>query len=521
MLTQSELNNVIASCDSAKIAWNSEYFEAFAYTQPERNYIFRAKGGMPGNNKQVKLFTQAGKVGTDIFVARVQNKLSPIGKPYYNFSPKHSLESDYIEQLRDFAESMSEKVNERKNELRIDNELHDAYYDLAAGTAMIMREDSLFGMRFRKIPFTDYKLGTERVQTVARDFELPAYQIPITFPELQGRTEIGGITLNGANQYQSIKLNDCLYFNESTQTYEYYLRYGSEILMTRKYKRSPYYIFHWSRACDMPYGTGVALKAKPALKRLNKYVKAKLELLPFNFPMFITQEGNIFDKNIQYKPGGFLRVKNIANTQPISMAGIPQQFMLEIQNEEIEIKETFLSTTLPTMPTDMTAAEINARTLPYDEAVHVNISLLTDTIKDIGWALFDEVFNRELAGTVNFTLEDMHELLECNVNNDASIDNNLIQKISGYINNIMIDPSAVWQTLNRSKTLERLGRAWNVPMDITRTAEEIDEAQEAAANAQAAAMQQQVSAQMAVDTNKADANAAAKAMAEKAKEVSL
>lgn len=512
MLSSTELNKLVATCDSNKTSWDSEYYMANAYTQPERNIIYRPKGGNPGNLKQVKLFTQAGKTGTDIFVARIQNKLAPIGQTYFNFEPKKSLSADYIQQLRDFAAGMAKKVNERKEEMRLDAEIHDTLYDLAVGTGVLMREDSLYGIKFRKLPFTQYKLGTERNQTICRDFQLPAYQIGIVYPELANKTEIGGIVITGQNKYQEIKLNDVLYYNESNQEWEYYLRYASETLLMRKYKRSPYHIFHWGRIADMPYSVGVALKALPALKRLNSFIKANLELIPFQFPMFLTTAGNVLSKNLTFKPGGFLTIRDMQGFQPLTLGSNRSDFKLELQTEEIAIKETFLDSTLPSVPRDMTAAEVNARITPYGETANVNISLLTDVMKNIGWDIFDEVFNREIAGTVNFTLEDMHELLDCTINNDATMDNNLIQKITGYIQNISFDPQAIWQALDRNKTLEKLGRAWNVPLEITRTSDEIAKVQQQEAQAQAMAIQQAQDAQMQIDTNKEQSKAMAKAI---------
>lgn len=477
-----------------------------SYTQPERNYIWRVKGGWPGNIKQIPLFTQAGKNGTNIFVARVQNKLSPYEKPYFNFTPKKSLESDFMEELREFCNVMSDKVNEHKNELKLDDELNDSYYDLACGSAMIMREDSIYGRRYRKIPFTDYKLGMETHQTVCRDFKLPAYQIPIMFPELMGLEQIAGVNVKGPDRQDEVALTDILYYDEKTRIWEYYLRWANTVLLRRKYLKSPYFIFHWTRAADMPYGAGVALQALPAMKRLNSYIKVKLELIPFGFPMFLTQSGNFMDRNVQFKPGGIINVRDINAMKPVELSTEKQTFMLEIQTEELEIKRTFLDHILPTVPTQMTATEVAARTNPMDEMVMMSIGKLTGVLKEIGWDLFEDIFNRELAGTVSFTYEQVRFMLDCNVNNDAVVDNIEIDKINGYIQSVaVVDPSAVWQSLNRSVTLERLGEAWNLPSDIRRTAEEIDQMAEEAANAQAEMLNAQVQAQQAIDQNREQA----------------
>ena len=99
MLNQTQLSRIRGKASTAKQAWNSEYFEAMAYTQPERNEIWRVKGGFPGNLKQIPLFTTAGKVGVDVFVARIQNKLTPYEKPYFSFKPKASFVLTNIKEI--------------------------------------------------------------------------------------------------------------------------------------------------------------------------------------------------------------------------------------------------------------------------------------------------------------------------------------------------------------------------------------------------------------------------------------
>lgn len=503
MLAAQEISKLIASCNTSKDSWNSYYFEAMSYTQPERNYIWRVKGGFPGNTKQVPLFTQAGKVGTNIFTARIQNKLSPYEKPYLNWQPKKSLDAEYVKELRDFCAVMSDKCNERKNELKLDDQLNDSYYDLACGTAMIAREDTLSGIDFKKIPITDYKLGSEKNQTVVRDYKMNGYQIGITFPELANLKYIGGMDVKGSNKYEEIQLTDILYLNEKTKKWEYYVQYGSETLLTRTYKQSPFHIFHWTRAADMPFGSGVALQALPAIKRLNSFIKVNLELIPYAFPMFLTTSGNFMDRNVNFKPGGIINVRDINAMQPIQLSQAKNDFEFEIQREELEIKQTFLDYTLPTSPRQMTAAEVYARSNPQDEMVAMNVSKLTSVLKEIAWDIFDDVFDREIGNTVSFTKEQVKELLDCNINNEANLDTATIEKMNSYIQSLLaFDPQALWQTIDRGKALEIYGDAYNLPIDMRKTADEIDELYQQASESQAAELQSQINAQMAIDTNK-------------------
>ena len=142
--------------------------------------------------------------------------------------------------------------------------------------------------------------------------------------------------------------------------------------------------------------------------------------------------------------------------------------------------------------------------------VSIAVSKMTATIKEIGWDLFDDVYSRELAGITNITLDQLHEILECEVNNDAQMDTQAINKILQYIQTVgLFDPQAIYQSLDRGKTLEKLEKAYNLPIEITHTAEEIDEAADAAAQATAQAETAGVQAQMLMDQNKEQAKAAA------------
>ena len=116
MMTKEELQTLKQSVMQSKQSWNSVFYDTFAYTQPERNYVWRAKGGNPGNLKQVELFTTAGKIGTAVFVSRIQNKLSPYEKPYFSLKCKESVEDDVESEI-----SLSSKPEDTLFSLSDDN----------------------------------------------------------------------------------------------------------------------------------------------------------------------------------------------------------------------------------------------------------------------------------------------------------------------------------------------------------------------------------------------------------------
>ena len=99
MLTKIQLDKIINSANTFKSSWNSEFWTVGAYTIPSRNYIWRQKG-LPEELKQIPLYTTAGRQGSQIFIARIQNRLTPFGKPWVNLMPKDSVNDAYKQELR-------------------------------------------------------------------------------------------------------------------------------------------------------------------------------------------------------------------------------------------------------------------------------------------------------------------------------------------------------------------------------------------------------------------------------------
>lgn len=505
MMHNKELERIIKSVEANSTAWVPQFYETFAYTQPERNYIYRNGGGATGQ-KQIQLFTNSGKIGADIFVNRLQNALCPIGKDFVVFSAKKSVSTEIKNSIDAVATGLSEEVNQAKTDKQLDFIIHDALYDLIAGTAIIQSHNTRNGLRYEKCRLDQVMLGTERIQTVVRKFKMVARNIGLVFPELFNRTIIGNFTITEQNRFDEVDLVDILYYNEETRKYEYYLRQGNETVLTRKYNDSPYHILHWSRSSDMAFGAGIGTKAVPAIKRLNSYIRNKLELMPFAFPMFVTKMGNLFSNDIQFKPGGIIQTNgDPKDLIPLKMVQEIQSFQMEIATEELEIKQTMLDYTLPTDPKNMTAAEVYARTNPQTEMVMGNVARLTQVVKDICWELAEEIYNKQLRGLVSFDFKFLKDNLDCNIINQTGTDNEMIQRINAYIANLQFDPTAIWQSLKRSETLEKLAKAYNLPSEIRNTSEEIEQQVQNEQQAMMEAQNAAVQAQMAVDNNKEQA----------------
>lgn len=508
MLTKPQLDKIVNSANEFKNSWNSTFWTVGAYTIPSRNYIWRQKG-LPEELKQIPLFTTAGRQGSQIFIARIQNRLTPFEKPWVNLSPKDNVNDAYKQELRDFLASLSDDVNGYKEKIKLDKVLNESYYDLILGTAVLLKQNTITGLKYVNIPLIDVKLGLEENQSVVRDFKMCPVTAYATYPELRKNPGmIGKHIVTKENEMEELPFQDIMCYNEKTQRYEYYLRQDGEIILSRVYKKPAYKIMHWDKPADMPYGDGVGLKALPALQRLNAYIKANLELLPFAFPMFIAQNNALFDKNITFKPGGIIRTNGDPNQViPVQLSQQANRFQLEIQREEMEIKQIMLDYTLPSDPKDMTAAEVYARTNPQDEMINASMMKLTDVIKEIVTDIVEFIY-RTKAQEYGLTIpyEQFIEMVDIQIGNGSDIDTQTINKIAQYIGFVgQFDPQAIYQSLRRSQMLVTLQKAMGLPQDITATKEEIEEAQAQAAEAEGQAAQAQIEAEMAIDNNKENA----------------
>ena len=502
-----------------KIAWNDEFYNCFSYTQPQRNYVWRLKG-IPANQKQIQLFTSAGTQGAQIFVSRMQSRLTPFGKEWIQFRPNKSVSDDIKEELQELLGRCSNRANEKKKAINLDTKLNECYYDLVAGSAVLQRQDTVRGVNYECVPLTDIELGMEEHQTVKRCFKIPMVNIGSMYPELRGKKKIGSKYITEENKMDDIELTDITYYNTETETWEYYLREQDNIVLTRKLRTSPFKIFHWDKAFDMPFGNGVGIKANPNLRRLNAYIKAKLEILPFAFPMFIAQNNAIFDKSIEFKAGGIIRTNgDPKQVIPINLSKDTSSFQLEIMTEEQNIKAIMLDYTLPNQPRTMTAAEVYARTQPQEELITSSVYRLTNVIKDIAMDLLFEIYNFELVPAgFNMPWEEFKAMVHVEIGNGSEVDVATVQKIQAYIGTVgQFDPQGIYQSLKRSETLVELQDAYALPNNIKSTVDEIEEITQIQAQAQANAQVAQVESQMAIDDNKENA----KVMAEAQKEESV
>lgn len=516
MLTKAELSKKGQQLSETKNAWNSEFWRCFAYTQPQRNYVYRMKG-LPSGDKQIPLYTSSGVQGASIFISRMQNRLTPFGKDWIQFKAKDSISDDYKEQLQVLLDGLSARANEYKEQIGLDTTLNECYYDLIAGTAIMQKNNTVNGLKFVNVPLTDIELGTEKNQTAKRCFKIPLGNVGITFPELRGKKDIGSRRITEQNKNDDIELTDITYFNEEANYWEYYLREQDEIILTRKYRTSPFKKFHWDKASDMPFGNGIGVKANPNLRRINAFIKTNLELLPFAFPMFIAQNNAIFDKSIEFKAGGIIRTNgDPKQVIPIRLSENVSRFQLEIQSEEQKIKSIMLDYTLPTDPRQMTAAEVYARTQPQEELITTSVYNPTTVIKEIAMDILEQIFKFEVAPSgFRMSWEQFRELIKVEIGNGSEVDNALIQKIQAYMGTVgQFDPTAVFQSLKRSETLVELQNAFGLPQNITTTVSEINEATQAAAEAQAQGAAAQIEGQMAIDTNKENSKAIAEASKE-------
>lgn len=506
MLTKSQISKIRSDIASYRTSWISEFYQCFAYTIPQRNYIWRTKGAPAGNLKQVQLLTAAGTQGAQMFIARIQNKLTPFGRDWIRLLPKDSLDDSTKTDLQGFLKQYEHECNEYKDEIKLDNVLNESYYDLIAGTAVLCKKNTLSGLEFQNIPLVDVSLGLERNQTVIRKFKMKLAELAAYYPEFLGRTRIGTHIITKDTEMNDIDLCEMTYFNESTRVWEYYLMEKDKILLYRSYRSSPFKVFHWDKPSDMPYGNGVGIKANPNIRRLNMYMKANLEILPFAFPMFLARNGALFDRNIEFKPGGIIRTTgDPREVIPIELNNGSRRFELEMEREEQEIKRIMLDYTLPSDPRQMTAAEVYARTDPQEVVISTSAYRLTDVLQDIAIDIMFHIYETKLQFIEGFdmTFEELLDMIDVKIGNDSDVDSQTIQKIQSYIGTVgQFDPQAVYQSLKRSDMLESLQDAFALPTDIKRTSEEIDEQVRQDAAMQAEIQNREMQAQMTVDTNK-------------------
>jgi len=502
---------------------DTRYREVFEYVMPDRDGYDQDGATDKGfTYKRGNIFSSVGINAANTFVNRLQGLLTPIKADFLELKVGVSENKTELDKS---LEEVAEVINVLKNKSNFDQEMGSFYYDLVAGTAclLVLKGDVDNKVIFRAIPVKDICImegvGGD-VSDVFRKMMIRRELLPYQWAELK-KMEVSKDKLD-----EEAEIIECTHYDYDKKIWVYYVvdKTKDKILVERESEVNPFIVLRWVSAPGEIYGRGVGLQALPDIKTHNEMRENMLISAAFNLPTFLAEMDGILDPDeFQLKPGVINPVESTNKSNPsiIPLEVNTQTDISKFNMTEVEtnIKKTMLDNVLPDdIRPGITATEIVERT----QAQNVNISSvfgrlendllfplalnLIHIAKQFGDITPEFDLNLLKGGTVEVIVNTplMKQQQQQQVQSSVAAlgilgqfdpTGQVIQaaiKMPGYVN---------W-------LLDKMG----FPSEFNNSPEEMEQAlmaqAQAAAEAQQAEKVADVEGQMAVDTNKAEANGA-------------
>lgn len=358
---------------AARSNWLDVWQECYEYSLPLREGFFMEAAGQ---SRMDKIFDETAVVGVQEFASRLQNGIVPNYSTWFRLEPGSDVPRETRGEIQNQLDEITEYVGEVIQHSNFSQEVHEAFLDLAVGTANMLIEegDELNPVKFQSVPLTNVIIDNgpfDQIDGVFRERSVKAKDVLTIWPKAK-LTEDQKIKIAN-NPDKEIPFIDAIYRDWSDKKKEchYYcvidLESKTEI-MSGEFKGEgsrPWVNFRWSKAAGETYGRGPLMNALPAIKVTNLTMQLVLE----NAQMAIggiwqaEDDGVINVDTIELVPGTI--VPRSPNSRGLEAIQSPAKFdvsQLIIQNMQENIKRALYNQDLGrTDTTPMSATEVAAR----------------------------------------------------------------------------------------------------------------------------------------------------------------
>jgi len=353
--------------------WIPLWQDCYDYCFPQRLGFYDKA---PGQSETDDIFDSSPVTSVDEFASRMQAGLTPPFAKWFEFQAGSEVTPQQREDVNRQLDEVGNYVWEILQNSNLDQELHEAYYDLAVGSATILVEegDADQPIRFTTLPQTQVILAAGpfgKVDTQYRCRMMTLEEIEIVWPKASPSDKMKSEARN--NPEHKFKIVECLkrnWQNRNTEEHVY-----SIICMDPEHElfegsfkgdgAQPMISFRWSKAAGETYGRGPLLSTLPDIRVLNEVVKLGLE----NGALAITgmwqadDDGVINPDTIELIPGTIIpRAQNSRGLEPLQSPGNFDmgQFILNDMRHNIR-KALFNEQLGAPEGTPMSATEVHER----------------------------------------------------------------------------------------------------------------------------------------------------------------
>jgi len=495
-----KLQKRLKAAKANKLLWESLIRDCYDFAMPQRNTIDKWS---PGADKRNRVFDSTAEQALEDYANRMVAQLVPSSTNWMELEAGSQIPKEEIEQVNKQLEEMNEIVFAHLHSSNFASQINESFLDLGISTGAIIVEEGdgiQSGLNFRSISLSELILERSSlgiVETVFREFKIPAKDIKYTYPKAKLTEDLEEIIQRDPTKDISLVEGVVKEDNGKFIMVVMYTK-GKSILYEEKLDYNPYVVFRESSIPGEVYGRGRVMRCLNDIKTLNRMVEDYLKGLNWSAnPVILAQDDGIINPaTTRVGPGDIVTVGSNDNANPtmkgLQLYGQPQLLDFAITKYQDNIKQTMMSKPFG-----------NIEDTPVRTATEMSIrnADLAQTTLAASSRIQTELLERLIASCVNI-LKKQGKLPDIKVNgkevalkfvNPASRAQNESELAAyGRFAEMMatMDPSIVAQTIKLETIPANIVDALGLPESIKRDEAETKQMQEAQAQ-QMAAMQQQ------------------------------
>ena len=348
--------------------WKAKFEEAYEYCLPNRESFYDES---PGSKRTDKIFDEKAVVGVQEFASRLQAGITPTFARWADFQAGSEIPEEAKPQTNLELDQITNYVFEVIQNSNFNQEVHEAFMDLAVGTGVMLVEegDSIQPVKFTAVPLPRVYLNSGpdgRIDSIYRVRQCKASDINLLYPKAKVPEDL----LKRTKKLNIIEAVYKDYDESNTEKHQLcvFLENPKIILLEETYKgigSNPYIIFRWNKASGEVYGRGPIFNAMAAIKTCNLTIELILENAQMSVSGVYTFEddGVINPENISLVPGSLIPIApGSKGLVPIQGAGNFDVAQLVLSEMRQNIKKALYMETLGKPEgTPMTATEVSER----------------------------------------------------------------------------------------------------------------------------------------------------------------
>ena len=299
---------------AVKDHWRDKFEEAYEYCLPNRESFYDES---PGQKRTDKIFDETAVVGVQEFASRLQSGIVPTFARWADFQAGVEIPEEQKSEVNLQLDKITEYVFEILQNSNFNQEVHEAFMDLAVGTGCMLVEegDAVNPVKFTAVPLPKVCLlnGPDgKIDTVYRTRKVKPEHIRVLYPKA-----IIPENFNLLQQKKELTIIEAVYkiYQDNVEKYKYcvVLDNPKAVIFEEEYEgegSNPYLVFRWNKASGEVYGRGPIFNAMGAIKTCNLTVELILQNAQMSVSGVYTYEddGVINPDNIALVPGSLIPV---------------------------------------------------------------------------------------------------------------------------------------------------------------------------------------------------------------------